>query len=156
RVRWVGPNRIFRLRAAATSEPNDPRYQSGEQWGLKMINMPEAWYLQKGGPNNNVAVIDSGGLPAHEDMIGQYDPASFDIADGDSDITADGAGAVGEVQHGAFVSSIICAKTDNALGMAGVCWQNIKCVMVKAQKKGAAAADNTSVLNSMAYVAAQA
>ncbi len=152
RVRWVGPNRLFRLLQVPTSEPNDPRYKSGEQWNLKMINMPQAWALQKGAPNTNVAIIDSGGDPQHEDLIGQYDPGSFDFADNDPDITADGTGP--EAQHGVFTGGIICALTDNNKGIAGICWQNIKLVMCKAQKKGTDAPDSAAIVNALTYLAA--
>ncbi|HZP83619.1 MAG TPA: S8 family serine peptidase [Chthonomonadaceae bacterium] len=154
RVRWVGPNRLYYPDAAPTSEPGDPRYQSGEQWNLKMINMPQAWYLQKGAANTNVAIIDSGTHLNHEDLTGQYDPGSFDFADNDNNVTADGGGT--EPEHGTHTSGIMIARTDNGVGIAGICWQNIKCVMLKDQKAGQANLDGAAILNAYAYVAAQA
>src|SRR5262249_49009932 len=62
RVRWVGPNRYY-YPAQAKTEPNDPRYVSREQWNLQMMRMAEAWTLQKGRVNVNVAIVDSGFRP---------------------------------------------------------------------------------------------
>lgn len=68
-VRYVKASQIHELHQAGgnTSEPNDPRYKSGEQYGLKLINMPQAWTLQKGALGVTVAIIDSGFDPTHED-----------------------------------------------------------------------------------------
>jgi hypothetical protein len=162
RVRNVRASLIFRAKQVGgtppISEPNDPRYKSGEQWGLKLINMPQAWALQKGAAGVKLGWIDSGFDPKHEDAIGQFDPASFDFADNDSDITADGPGGPGEFDHGTGTSGVAFALTDNSIGIAGVCWQNIKCVALKVVKKGTGTApppfDEPGILNSYAFLLA--
>ena len=139
-VRWVDANRyLYPTQSAATSEPNDPRYKSGEMWGLKMIKMPQAWALQKGG-NVVAAVVDSGFAPTHEDLKGQYHAKSRDVADGDDDITAEppntNADTLGTYFHGSHVSGTIIAHTNNATGVAGICWENVKCLAIKGFVKG--------------------
>jgi len=155
RVRYANASKLYRAFQSAgipTSEPNDPRYKSGEQWNLKLIRMPQAWVLQKGSAAVRLGWIDSGYEPTHEDAQGQFDPASFDFADNDSDITADGVG--GEPTHGIGTSGIAIANTDNNLGIAGICWTGIKAVALKIQKKGNANFDSPAILNSYAYLLA--
>lgn len=141
RVRWVDANTLtYPTQTPAPAEPNDPRYKSGEMWGLNLIKMPQAWALQKGG-NIVVAVIDTGFAPTHEDLQGQYHARSRDIADGDDDITAGppaGANAaqIGTHFHGSHVSGTIIAKTNNGVGVAGICWENVKCLAIKGAKTG--------------------
>ena len=126
RVRWVGVNKIYQRHdttPAPTVEPNDPRYKSGEMWGLKLVNMPQAWALQKGGINANVCDVDSSFDPKHEDLIGQYLPESFDFANNTTDISPRG-----DDEHGVHTSGTMVALTDNGKGVAGICWTNIKCL----------------------------
>ncbi len=157
RVRYVKPSLIYRPTQvnsiSSILEPNDPRYKSGEQWNLKLINMPQAWVLQRGAANVNLGWIDSGYDPAHEDAMGQFDPGSFDFADNDSNITADGTNT-SPFDHGTATSGIAFAKTDNSIGVAGICWQNIKCVALKIQKANNANLDGPAILNSYAYILA--
>ncbi|MFH0816380.1 MAG: S8 family serine peptidase [Methanobacteriota archaeon] len=47
--------------------PNDPRY-STDQWGLKRINVPEAWDKTRGNEQVVVAIMDSGIDYTHEDL----------------------------------------------------------------------------------------
>lgn len=131
-----------------TRVPNDPRFR--EQWGMLQINMPQAWVLQRGAAGVRIAVIDSGFAPNHEDTLGQIDPASFDHADNDSDVTADGTGA--GFDHGSSVSSVPIAKTDNGIGIAGICWENVKAVCLKIQRAGQQNLDGPAILNSYQYV----
>ncbi len=137
---------------AGKVEPNDPFYTGKNQPTLGLVNMPQAWALQKGASGVRLAWIDSGFNPQHEDLIGQYDPASFDFADNDSDITADGSGPSGEFDHGTGTSSIGFAKTNNALGMAGICWEGIKCVGFKIQPKGNGNLSEPAILNSYGFI----
>ncbi len=150
-VRWAGRNSISY--PLATTEPNDPKYKSGEQWGLKQINMPQAWTLTKGTVKTNLAVVDTGFYAAHEDLTTTYlVPGSFDTADNDSDFTADAQGT--GFDHGTNVTSIAAAHTNNALGMAGVIWQGSKIVAVKACKKGGPPSfPLTDLVNAYTYVA---
>lgn len=149
-VRWVGPSRLHVPLDIPKATPNDPMYS--KQWNLPLINMPQAWVLQKGQPGHNVAWIDSGFDPKHEDAKGQFDPGSYDFADNDSDITADGSGA--DFDHGTHTSGIAIAITNNSIGIAGIDWQNIKCVGLKIQPKGQPNLSTTAILNSYAYIAA--
>ena len=60
----ASPNHISRI----MREPNDPRYVSGELWGLAAIRAPEAWDAATGSTDVYVAVADTGIYAAHEDL----------------------------------------------------------------------------------------
>lgn len=154
RVRYVSAERVYvrdQGGTPITMEPNDPRYRSGEQWSLPMIKMPQAWTLQKGSANTNIAVMDSGFAPTHEDFRNRIHPGSFDAADNDNDVTADGTG--GGFDHGTSVSSTAMSNTDNAIGMAGVCWENVRCVGIKIQKVNTGNLDGAAIISGLTYVA---
>ena len=149
-VRWVSANQALKTMQSTGGgtkiTPNDPRFK--EQWGLTQINMPQAWTLQKGAANVNLADIDSGFDPLHEDAKGQFLPESFDFTGNTSDITA----AVGD-DHGVSTSGVFIAITNNATGIAGVCWQNIKCLGLKCNVAGSPGFINlASALNAYTYI----
>ena len=153
RVRWVGVNSLgytLDSTTAPTAEPNDPRYKSGEMWGLKLVNMPQAWALQKGGINANVCDIDTCFDPAHEDLIGQYLPESFNFADNISDITPH----AGDDQHGVHTSGTMIALTDNGKGIAGICWKNIKCLALRDSPAGTAGLPLASTISCYNFISA--
>ncbi|MCW3052738.1 MAG: Subtilisin-like serine protease, partial [Chthonomonadales bacterium] len=150
-VRWVNANEAVKLLqtgGATKLTPNDPRFN--EQWGLTQINMPQAWTLQKGAVNVNVADVDSGFDPLHEDLKGQYLPESFDFNLNTPNITA-----VAGNDHGVATSGVMIALTNNATGIAGVCWENIKCLGLKVDVTGSPGAINiAAALNAFAYITA--
>ena len=155
RVRSVRASWVFKADTAPPAgagkvEPNDPFYTGKNQPTLGLVNMPQAWALQKGVSGVRLAWIDTGFNPAHEDLIGQYDPASFDYADNDSDVTADGTG--GAFDHGTGTSSVGFAKTNNSIGMAGICWEGIKCVAFKIQAKGTGTLSEPAILSSYGFI----
>jgi subtilisin family serine protease len=103
------PNLVVR---AAQAGPNDPLYQDGDQWHLRMIDAAGAWAITTGSPSILVAVVDSGIDPDHVDLrgkvIGGYDfvHESFTLTD--------------DIGHGTAVTSFITANTDDGRGLAGL------------------------------------
>jgi hypothetical protein len=154
RVRNVRQNIYHTLTqtvTAPTVTPNDPRFP--EQWGLKLINMPQAWVLQKGVTDVNVAVIDSGFDVLHPDLQGRYSAGSMDLTTNSPIVTPDGVGPA--LQHGVHVSGIIVANANNGIGVASVTWENTLCVGLKVHKKGDAdnALDGAAIINALQYCA---
>ena len=47
---------------------NDPLFS--QQWGLHLINAPEAWEITRGSPDVVVAIIEKGIDVAHPDLAG--------------------------------------------------------------------------------------
>lgn len=102
--------------------PNDPGF--AQQWHYSLIQLPQAWDLTTGGNGEViVAIPDTGVFLEHEDLQGQVVPG-YDFIDGvpGGDDPGDGA-VVGEsTWHGTHVAGTVAARTNNAMGGAGVSW----------------------------------
>ena len=123
---YVGPNKVY-YTLQSEIRPNDPRY--GEQWGLEMMNMPRAWVLQKGKANVVVAIVDNAFETTHPDIRERF-VAGRDVADQDNDVSP--PRRVSPWEHGTAVAGIIGASTNNNLGVAGVAWEGVRLLPVKA------------------------
>lgn len=145
-VEYAEPDRIM----LPQFTPNDPRY--GEQWhyfeSTGGIRANAAWDVVTGS-GVNVAVIDTGYRP-HADLSGQFvggydfitnlsvaadgDGRDADASDPGDSTTAGqcgpGSGGSRSSWHGTHVAGTIAAKTNNALGVAGVAF-NAKVVPVR-------------------------
>jgi subtilisin family serine protease len=135
-VVWAEPNR---WREASATTPNDPDF--GSQWGLTQIGCPDAWDLTTGDPSIVVAVIDTGVDLNHPDLagllVGGQDLVDFSAGAVprpgwvfEGDFTGVDATAQDEVGHGTHVAGTICSLSNNARGVAGVCW-NVRLMPVK-------------------------
>ena len=62
--KFVGYNRLF---TKTDETPNDPLYS--RQWHLPLMNMPQAWRIEKGSAAITIAVIDSGIDTTHPDLV---------------------------------------------------------------------------------------
>ena len=118
-VAAAAPNYITR----AMRTPNDPRYVSGDLWGLSAIHAPEAWEVTTGSTDVYVAVVDSGIYAAHEDLKANL-AAEFcrnftQINANTPAVPSDYSDADG---HGTHVAGTIGAVGNNGLGVAGVNW----------------------------------
>lgn len=138
---YVGPNKLF---YALQSEvrPNDPRY--GEQWGLEMINMPRAWVFQRGRTGVVVAVVDDGIEITHPDLRARLLPGR-DTGDEDDDPNPAGS------DHGTLVAGVVGASTNNAIGVAGVTWEGVRILPVKATKGTAIVFEQDALIRSVQY-----
>ena len=150
-VQYAQPNYILHI---ADRTPNDPRFP--EQWHYFNngtgtgespggINLPRAWDTSTGSSNVVVAVIDTGILPNHPDIVGSpnliagfdmiSDPGQANDGDGrDNDPTDPGdAVAPGECfpgspalpnsWHGTHVAGTVgVGNTNNGVGVAGANW----------------------------------
>lgn len=123
---YAGPNKLY-YPLQREVRPNDPRY--GEQWGLEMINMPRAWVFQKGKAGVVVAVVDTGVDMNHPDLKDRLLPGT-DTGDQDNDPNPPGTDPV--AGHGTHVAGIIGATTNNGIGIAGVTWEGVKILPIKA------------------------
>jgi len=135
-VAWAEANR---WRETSATTPNDPRYAS--QWGLTQIGCPEAWDLTTGDPSIVVAIIDTGVDLNHPDLapllVGGHDFVDFPVGSTpkpgwvfEGDYTGVDATAQDEHGHGTHVAGTVCSLSNNAAGVAGVCW-NVRLMPVK-------------------------
>jgi len=93
-------------------QPNDVHWP--RQTGLHLAGFPEAWEATRGSAETVVAVIDTGVSSTHPDLAGAV-LAGRDFFNGDDD-PADDHG------HGTAVAGVVAARSNNAVGIAGVCW----------------------------------
>lgn len=154
-IEYAQPNWILQPVASSSGvEPNDPRYV--DQWHYKTrgtsshespggINLPKAWVSVTGAHDVVVAVIDTGIVFDHEDIVDspnllpgfdmiESSSAANDGDGRDPDPTDAGDGVeFGECGfphlprpdswHGTHVAGTVGAvKSDNGLGVAGVNW----------------------------------
>lgn len=97
---------------ALDTAPNDPHW--GAQWGPKRVAAPTAWDGSRGSGSIVIAVLDTGVDFGHEDLRGAAVPG-YDFINNDAD-PADDQG------HGTAAAGVAAARTNNALGVAGMCW----------------------------------
>lgn len=104
---------LDRIVPPADLTPNDPWYANWE-WHLKKISGPTAWSTTTGSAGTIVAIIDTGVDSSHPDLSGNL-IAGWNIYSGNSD-TSDVYG------HGTAVAGTAGASSNNATGVASVCW----------------------------------
>ncbi len=143
-VRWVGNNAIATPFTTSVI-PNDPYYS--QMWPMPLINMPQAWALQKGSASIELADIDTGFDPMHADLQGRYDlPNSYNWGDGSTNIEA-----ISD-DHGVSTSGIMIANTNNSIGVSAICWQNVLCVGEKVQQESIAGIPTSALLAACADI----
>ena len=144
-IEAVEMNRLNR--PCAETVPNDPNYR--EQWNLAMMNMPQAWHIERGNPEVTVAVVDGGVDMQHPEFRSQLwrnvgeipgngvdddgngyidDRNGWDFSDaptlpGNGDWTVRDNEPEDEIGHGTHVSGIIAAAANNQIGIAGIAWR---------------------------------
>jgi len=163
------------LRYADATIPNDDYF--GIQWGLAKIRAPEAWDITTGDPDIIIAVIDTGVDYSHPDLedniwvnmaemegvVGEDDDDNgyiddvygWDFADDNNDPTPLPLSYGNHQQdHGTHVAGIIAAEGNNAMGIAGVCW-NAKIMVLKVQKDGILYMESLAIIKAMDYAIAK-
>ena len=127
--------------------PNDPMYP--EQWNLPLMELPQAWAIEKGDRNVVIAIIDSGIDYRHDDLAPKAwinpgevpengldddgngyidDVYGWDFTDApnlqaEGDYLEGDNEPIDESGHGTHVAGIAGAMPDNGIGIAGVAWE---------------------------------
>ncbi|MCD8101056.1 MAG: S8 family serine peptidase [Alistipes sp.] len=112
----VDPAFMFDFR---TNSTNDPLFD--QLWGLKNneyygidINVVNAWNTTKGA-GINIAIVDQGIDPNHNDLAGNFHASSFDAQSGTSPSVF-----IAGNYHGTHVAGTVAAVGDNNLQVVGV------------------------------------
>ena len=100
------------------SEPDDPEYESENQWYLEKVNAPDTWSITTGQSSIKIAVIDKRGVKkTHEDLESKYvdgDGASYETYDPE----------IPDYFHGTAVAGVAASTTNNEIGIACLGWLN--------------------------------
>jgi subtilisin family serine protease len=143
--------------------PDDPEYSN--QWGMSKINSEAAWDISQGSSETVIAVIDAGIYTSHPDLDEKLweNPGEIPGNGLDDDnngyvddihgwnIIDDNADLSDNTGHGTQVSGVIGAETNNAQGIAGLCW-NCKIMVVKVVQSGGTA-NYSDIAAGVAYAA---
>ena len=158
------------LRYTNATTPNDEYF--GEQWGLAKISAPDAWDFTTGSPEIIIAVIDTGVDYSHPDLSKNIwvnvnevpcdgvdndgngyvdDVYGWDFAGNDETEPDDADSDPMDVDgHGTHVAGIIAAEGNNAMGIAGVCW-NAKIMALKVQADNGEDMDDMDIVEAISY-----
>src|SRR6266545_3497743 len=124
-VLYAEPNYLLHLDVT----PNDPRFTSGELYGLTKIGGPTAWNTTTGSSSVVVAVIDEGIDKLHPDLQANIwtNPAEVAgngiIDDVNGYNFAGNTGTIPAENHATHVAGTIGAVGNNNTGVVGVNWQ---------------------------------
>jgi subtilisin family serine protease len=115
--------------AASAAKPDDPAW--ADQWAPRQIGLPEVWDITTGDPGLVIALIDTGVNPI-PDLDGAL-VAGWDFVENDSE-------PQDTQSHGTRVASVIAARGNNGIGMAGHCWK-CRIMPVRVSAGGSVTAD---------------
>lgn len=131
-VLYAEPNYVLHLDVT----PNDPRFISGELYGLTTIGAPTAWNTTTGSNSVVVAVIDEGIDKNHPDLQDNIWTNPAEIAGNGLDDDNNGfiddingynftndTGTIPAENHATHVAGTIAARGNNNTGVVGVNWQ---------------------------------
>jgi Subtilisin-like serine proteases len=139
---YSGDNHIIHV-MDNTVTPNDTYYSTYQTWNYSaLLNLPEAWAIQKGNSNVIVAVVDTGVSTSHPDLKSNL-VSGYDFVGGDSNPSDNEYyDEDDEYSHGTHAAGIISAVTNNSNGMSGVGW-NVKIMPVRVIDKTGSTGDTT-------------
>ncbi len=114
--------------------PNDPRFLSGELYGMTNIAAPQAWNTTTGSSNIVVGVIDVGIDINHPDLQANIwtNPSPGSITESNGHLIAgdvhgydfiNNSGTIPVEDHATHVAGTIGAVGNNGVGVVGVNWQ---------------------------------
>ncbi len=98
--------------------PNDQFFNFQDYMGV--ISAPSAWDTEQGISNTVIAVLDTGVQAIHEDLSGKVLTGCSTL--GGFNENNCGPNTDDVHGHGSGVSGTAAAKTNNTVGVAGVCW----------------------------------
>lgn len=111
---------------ASITPPSDPLFNS--QTNLILLNLLNGWCFITDASSVTVAVVDTGVMHTHNDLVNRVDTTHLTGSDFLSN--PPGNDPSDQNGHGTHVAGIIGAEANNAIGIAGICW-NVKILPVR-------------------------
>jgi subtilisin family serine protease len=139
-ILFAQPNYLFKL----STIPNDPLYP--QQWHYPLIQMPQAWSLAGGGSSAvKIAILDTG-RTSHPDLSGRWSPVEYNV-------TSPGSAAIdtSNWRHGTHVAGIAGAATNNATGIAGVCYN---CTLLNVKITNGSSVATSNIISGLQWAVA--
>ncbi|MBC7543588.1 MAG: S8 family serine peptidase [Candidatus Sericytochromatia bacterium] len=96
--------------AILETEPNDPEY--AKQYGMKLMNVANAWNIQPGKASIKIALVDTGVDLSHPDLKDKIVASYNSVTPGQSAQDGD--------EHGTHCAGIAAGIANNGLGVVGV------------------------------------
>ncbi len=128
-IEWAEPWYLRRIGFA----PDDPSYDSTNQWNLYQINAQPAWDISQGDTSVIVGIIDTGVDWTHPDIrANMWYGIGYDL--GGFNGTPDNNPIEDNPYHGTFVAGVISAVTNNNIGIASIGF-NTHLMAVKAARE---------------------
>src|SRR5437868_14753525 len=93
--------------------PSDTDYEP-YQWALPQILAPAAWDVTTGSADIIIGGLDTGVALDHPDLAGKL-VAGYDFVNDDANPYDDNG-------HGTYTAGIMAARSNNGIGISGVCW----------------------------------
>ncbi len=114
-IEWAEPRYIRRIDFV----PNDPSYDSTDQWNLYQINAQPAWDISHGDTSVIVGIVDTGVDWPHPDIrANMWSGIGYDL--GGLNGTPDNNPIEDNPYHGTFVAGVVSAVTNNNIGIASI------------------------------------
>ncbi|HEX5396373.1 MAG TPA: S8 family serine peptidase, partial [Candidatus Limnocylindria bacterium] len=114
-VVWAEPDYVVQLEESGTQAVSVDDPLTDDQYALDRMQVRDAWTRSTGG-TALIAVLDTGVQFTHPDLVGRL-AAGYDFVNGDTDARDDNG-------HGTWVSGILVANANNAIGVAGISWSD--------------------------------
>ncbi len=92
--------------------PNDPYYP---EWFHAAMHLPDAWDINTGAPDVVVAILDTGVLATHPDLIDNMVLPGINSVDGSQNTEP-------IHPHGTNTAGIAAARGNNGVGIPGIAW----------------------------------
>lgn len=108
---YAEPDWIYKLKKLRPPV-NDPHY--ADQWALDKMNVPQAWYINRGRSSLKIAVLDEGVQTSHPDLAAKI-VTPYDAVGNDNNQEPNSWDG-----HGTACAGIAASVTNNARGVAGV------------------------------------
>jgi serine protease len=114
-IEWAEPKFLRKIDFI----PNDPSYNSNNQWNLFQVDAQQAWDISQGDTSIIIGIIDTGIDWTHPDLAANMWPGiGFDF--GGLNGTPDNNPIEDHPYHGTFLAGVASAVSNNSIGISSI------------------------------------